>query len=125
MPENKWQEFESSHYRLQDLGRTAVFLIPLKKLRQEIDGTTVEEHLHQFLTKNFGAYGFLSVPSSGVWIGPDQVIMFDESRRYEVAFVGKSRLPFILDELARLAVLIGEKCIYFAAGQYVCLVWPR
>ncbi len=129
MVENIWQQFESpdSNYHLQDLGRPAVFLIPLTKLQWKVDGVACGEHIQQFLTATFGACSFRSspVPSSGIWIGPGQKIELDESLRYEVSFAGKDRIPLLLEELARIAILIEEKCIYFAAGQYACLIHPR
>lgn len=125
MVENKWLEFESPRYRLQDLGRPAVFLIPLSKLRQEIDGVTIEERLRRFLTANFAAYSATEIPSFGVWLGSGREIVFDESRQYKVSFVGKDRIRLLLEKLRDIAVLAGEECIYFEAGQYACLIWPR
>ena len=123
--ENKWLEFESPSYRLQDLGRPAVFLVPIKKLQLEIRGVTLEERLRRFLTKNFSAYSATSIPSFGVWLDSGREIVFDESRQYKVSFAGKERIRLLLKELRDIAVLAGEECIYFEAGQYACLIWPR
>lgn len=125
MPENKWSEFESPNYHLQDLGRPAVFLIPVKKFELEIDGVPLKEHLHGFLSEHFTAYTASLIPSLGVWKGPGDVPVFDESWEYKVSFEGKDRIPFLMGELARIAALIGEECIYFEAGQYACLIHPR
>jgi hypothetical protein len=129
MAENIWEKFETpnSSYHLQDLGRTAVFLIPLRKLHWTIDGVPCGEHVQRFLAATFGGYNHppTLVPRSGGWVGPDEKVEFDESLRYEVAFVGKDRIPYLMEELSRIAVLIDEKCIFFMAGQYACTIHPR
>ena len=107
------------------MGRPAVFLIPLKKLQQEHDGASIEDRLHRFLITNFGAYTTSSIPSYGVWKDLDQKVVLDESREYKVSFRGKKYIPLLIDELAYIAVLTGEECIYLEAGQYASLVYPR
>jgi hypothetical protein len=52
-------------------------------------------------------------------------MVLDESRQYAVSFKGKDRIPLLLEELAHIATLAGEECIYFEAGQYACLVYPH
>ena len=124
MANNKWREFDGPHYRLRDLGRPAIFLIPLKKLRQKHDGVLIEDRLHRFLIANFGAFTTSSIPSFGVWKEPDQKAVVDESRQYKVSFAGKKHIPLLIEELAQIAALTEEDCIYLETGQYACLVYP-
>jgi hypothetical protein len=124
MSENKWQEFQSPEWRLQDLGRPAVFIIPLKALWVRTGEGSIEDELNRFLFANFTAFTSMSIPSFGVWSGPGQTPVFDESRMYEVSFKGKERIPLLVTELARIARLTGEECIYLKAGQYACLIHP-
>lgn len=125
MSDNKWSEFESPAYRLQDLGRPAVFIIPVRALVQRIDGETLAENLNRFLTDNFGAYTIIDIPSFGIWRGPGGVLITDKSRIYEVSFKGKENIPLLIKKLVRIAEFTGEECIYLKAGQYSCLVSPR
>jgi len=122
---SRWDAFRADeHYTLQDLGRPAVFLVPKNKLRIPLNGVSLEEHLHRFLTINFGAYTASTFTSFGFWQDDERRIVYDEVCQYEVSFHGKDRIPILMKELAVLAKLIGENCIYFKAGQYACLIFP-
>lgn len=121
---NVWSEFKSSIYTIEDLGRTAVFLIPASKLKDRGHNppTSIEEVLHQFLTENFGAYHTTLAREAGFWKNGMGQMIYDESVRYEVAFLGKERLPLLLEKIAAIAKIIQEDCIYITVGQYTGLV---
>lgn len=121
---NPWAGLEGEGYRIENLGRPAVFLLPSHKLRTEVDGMTVEERLHQFLTMHFGAFTTTTVPYFGFWRSSSQKLVYDECRQYEVSFVGKERIPELLTLLAWIAKVIEEDCLYVKAGQYSCLLYP-
>lgn len=125
MSDSKWSEFESPDYRLQDLGRPAVFIIPVRALAQPMDGETLADDLNRFLEENFGAYTVFDIPGFGIWKGPGGSFVKDKSQIYEVSFRGKENIPLLIRKLARIAELTGEECIYLKAGQYSCLVSPR
>lgn len=120
MSENKWKEFESKEYRIENLGRPAVFLIPSKK----IEGTALEKELHQFLIKNFGAFTVRSDFDFGFWKS-EGVIINDHCKEYEVSFAGKDRISLLLKKLTEIVSQIGEECIYVKAGQYAAAVYPK
>lgn len=122
--ENKWIGFEGESYHLENLGRPAIFLLPVKKLRKKLKGVSVELLIHRFLIAKFGSYTSSTIPSFGVWKNAKKAIISDECRQYEVSFVGKERIPILVQKLAEIAGRIGEDCIYFKAGQYSCLVYP-
>ncbi len=123
--ENKWQGLEGKGYRLENLGRPGIFLLPVWKLRAyRIKNTIVEKHLHRFLIDQFGAYTSSTIPSFGVWKNTKKAIVSDECRQYEVSFQGKERIPLLAGKLAEIARIIGEDCVYLKAGQYSCLVYP-
>lgn len=119
----KWDDFESPNYKIRDLGRPAIFLIPEIKLRNTIDETSVEKAIETFLLENFGAFTTTSIPSFGVWVNETK-IHYDECKRYEVSFVGKEKIAILLDFLAKIAIATDEICLYFCAGQYACLLYP-
>ncbi len=121
---NKWKSFDGENYRIEDLGRPAIFLLPKKKLKRKVGDITVEEDLHKFLVKHFGAYTSSTIPSFGFWRNAKKATIFDECREYEVSFMGKERIPVLLKKLAQIAVIIKEKCIYIKAGQYSGLIYP-
>lgn len=122
---NKWQEFLSDDYQLMDLGRPAIFLIPTNKLNLRIGDQSVKENLHQFLIHNFGAYTASEIPNFGFWKDIQMATISDQCSGYEVSFVGKDKIPTLLKKLAEIASIIEEECIYFGAGQYRCLIYPR
>jgi len=123
---SKWKDFVGKRYTLEDLGRPAIFLLPIKKLSQKLEcGTTVEADLHRFLVQNFGAYTSATIPSFGFWKTVDRAIISDECREYEVSFFGKTKIPVLIKKLAEIAEFIKEECIYLKAGQYTCLVYPK
>lgn len=123
--ENKWSGLEGKGYKIEDLGRPAIFLIPVKKLDIEILGRTVEYRLRQFLIEKFGAFTASRIPSFGFWKNTEHAAISDECAIYEVSFVGKDKIPVLLRKLAEIAKDIDEECVYFKAGQYSCLVYPE
>ena len=121
--QDRWQDFAGLGYRLQDLGRPAVFFIPTKKLGTMRRGKSVEDRLHAFLQKKYGAFTTSSAPYFGAW-HDGQKIAHDECRLYEVSFVGPKRIKTLIKELAKIARIIKEDCIYFKAGEDTCLIYP-
>ncbi len=122
---SKWDEFASSEYEIVDLGRPAIFLIPSDKLQIMAGKLTVEEDLHRFIDENFGAHTDSIVPHFGIWRDKDRKIIFDKCTKFEVSFLGKDKIALLLRKLAQIAKLIAEECLYFKAGQYACLVYPK
>ncbi|TSC83266.1 MAG: hypothetical protein G01um101419_96 [Parcubacteria group bacterium Gr01-1014_19] len=122
--ENKWRGLEGRGYRLENLGRPAIFLLPVWKLKAKLGKTTIEQNLHRFLISQFGAYTSTTIPSFGVWKNTRKAVVSDECRQYEVSFNGKERIPLLAGKLAEISKLIGEDCVYLKAGQYSCLVYP-
>lgn len=124
--ENKWAGLDKGQgYRVVNFGRPAVFLIPSHKLQTLADGVKVQDRLHGFLTERFGAFTTTTVPYFGYWRSESGQTHYDECRQYEVAFEGKYRIPELLTELAQVARLIGEECLYVKAGQYAALLYPE
>ena len=123
---NAWQSLQGDGYLLEDLGRPAVFLLPSYKLKKlTASGKSAEEDLHTFIKEHFGSFTTTLVPYFGFWKTDDLRLEYDECRLYEISFLGKNRIPALLKKLAEIATLIGEECIYFKAGQYACLVYPK
>ncbi|QQS22707.1 PadR family transcriptional regulator [bacterium] len=122
---NIWTPFQGEGYQLVDLGRAAQFLLPSHKLQTELGESTVEKDLERFMFDNFGAFSATTLPTAGFWRNNQQKIVYDECRRYEVSFVGKQKIPVLLKKLADIAKHIKEDCIYFQAGQYNCLIFPK
>ena len=122
---NRWIGFEDDAYEIMDLGRPAVFLVPSTKLKCPMGKKTVEVALHEFLMDNFGAFTTTVVPYYGFWRADGERVDHDECRRYEVSFVGKHRIADLMRFIAQVASATNEICIYFKAGQYTCLIYPR
>ncbi|PJA45473.1 hypothetical protein CO174_03135 [Candidatus Uhrbacteria bacterium CG_4_9_14_3_um_filter_50_9] len=123
--EDKWDGLDGPSYTLTNLGRPAVFLIPSHKLRTPMGEDTVEHYLHDYLMEHYGAFTTTTVPYFGFWRNGRGKVDYDECRRYEVSFVGKERIPELLEVLAKICEVIGEDCFYIKAGQYTSLMYPR
>ena len=121
---SKWAEFTSDAYQIVDLGRPAVFFIPAPKLECTMGDVTVREAIAEFLMEEFGAFTTTLLPQFGVWMDRGQKVHYDECCRYEVSFVGKENIPKLLEFLAQVARATDEICLYVAAGQYTCLLYP-
>ncbi len=122
---SKWDGLGGPSFRFEDLGRPAVFLIPVLKLTKRIGDKSAAQYLDDFLTQNFGAFTRMIIPNFGVWVGGKGTIVYDECALYEVSFVGKEKITLLAGLLAELSRAIGEECIYFKAGQYASLIYPQ
>lgn len=121
-----WEGLEGPSYRIENLGRPAVFLIPSHKLRTPMaSGKTAEEDLHAFLSERFGAFTTNPVSETGFWRNAQQRLVYDECRRYKVSFVGKERIPELFAKLSEICAAIDEDCLYVEAGQYSGLLYPK
>ena len=121
---SKWDGFHSPNYTIVDLGRPAVFHIPTTKLSCAMGNTSVEEAIKSFLMEHFTAFSATTPPNFGVWMDETEKIHYDECRRYEVSFVGKEKIPKLLEFLTDVALATNEICLYVSAGQYTCLLYP-
>lgn len=110
-----------ANYRLESLGRPALFYIPEEKLDENPD---IQRKIHNFLTDRFGGYTNPTGDVKGYWKEGHQIIR-DRSRQYRVAFVGKERIPELAGFLSDLAIEMKEKCIYLETGEDAQLVWPN
>jgi hypothetical protein len=106
---SKWANFSRNpHYRLVDLGRPLVFLIPEKKLKKRIGNQTVEIYLQKFLSERFGAFTSSIVANFGIWVNDCNIAHKDRCRIYEVSFNGKNKIPILLQKLAEIAKATDE-----------------
>jgi hypothetical protein len=123
---NPWKGLDKGPgYRVENLGRPAVFFIPSYKLRKYTIGEeTVEEHLHAFLAERFSAFTTTTAPFAGYWKDAKHRLVADESRMYKVSFVGKDRIPELFAKLGEICTVIEEDCLYVEAGQYAGLLYP-
>lgn len=121
----KWKSLTHKKYKIINLGRPAIFLLPSHKLQRKFKNTTIENDLHEFLMKNYSAFHYSPLSSSGFYIDGNSQVIYDECRKYEVSFMGKEKIPILMEKLAMIAKLINEDCIYFKAGQYTCLIYPK
>ena len=119
MVKNKWSEFESEYiYIIEDLGRPAVFLLPTLSV-------SLKRELEKFITENFRGFTCFSGTSYGIYKDGFEIVHYDRCDLYEISFAEKEKMPNLLKKLAEIAKIIGEKCVYFKAGQYSCLVYPK
>lgn len=119
-PEDPWAQFCGSDYVLRNLGRPAVFFVPVRNFTRD-----ARDELERLLAETFGAFTFDDVPNHGMWRNAEGVLLEDRSVKYTVSFVGKERIPLLVRILVNLARLLGEESIYLEAGQYACEVVPK
>ena len=117
--ENPWAQFGGSDYTIRNLGRPAVFFIPVRNFTRE-----ARDELERVLAEEFGAFSFDDVPNHGMWRDGAGRLVEDRSVKYTVSFAGKERIPLLIRILVNLARLLGEESIYLEAGQYACEVVP-
>ncbi len=124
--ENKWDGLTDGTFEFVDLGREAEFVLPVTKLGLKFQGISVEEMVHDFLVRNFSkAFTVMKMESFGVWMNGRLILEYDESKLYKVAFLGKELIAKLGGFLAQIAVKTNEECIYFKAGQYSSLIYPK
>jgi hypothetical protein len=73
---------------------------------------------------HFDGYTCAELPSFGVWKDGAK-LYYDRCKLYEVSFKGKEQIPEFIKKLTDLCVAMGERAIYFKAGQYSCLIKPK
>lgn len=114
--------------RIEDLGRSARFLIPSVKVyntRFSKSRQSVAKTIHNFLMQTFG--GYTSQGSNIFGYFKMEFAEYDELREYRVAFKEddkKTKVPLLQEFLARLAEDIQEACIYLECGEDAMLVYP-
>lgn len=113
---------QGKNYKLQSLGRMAVFYIPSKKAREKNCDTEIRD----FLLKEFGACTATLGNFCGWWKSDESGEMhYDEHIEFKVAFVGKERIPILASFLAKVAKELNEECIYLETGEDAWLVYPE
>jgi hypothetical protein len=113
-------------FRLDPLGRMAVFLLPSLKLKQKKLGKSFEEVVHHFLLKNFEGYTASAGNIFGFWRDAKTGREFyGEHKEYKVSFRGRDRVAMLQEFLSQLAGELGEDCIYLEYGEDAWLVYAR
>ena len=113
-------------FRVEALGRIAVFLLPSLKLKQKKRGKPHDEIVHHFLMKHFAGYTASAGNIFGFW-RDDQTgrEYYGEHKEYKVSFRGRDRVEMLQDFLSELAGELHEDCIYLEYGEDAWLVYAR
>lgn len=111
-------------FRLDPLGRMAVFLLPSLKLKQRRRrGRSYEEVVHHFLLKHFGGYTASAGNIFGFWRDDETGReYYGEHREYKVSFRGRERVAMLQHFLSKLARELAEDTIYLEYGEDAWLV---
>lgn len=111
-------------FRIDSLGRMAVFLLPSLKLKRKKQGRNVEEIVHQFLLEHFDGYTASAGNIFGFWRDPkSRREFYGEHKEYKVSFRGRDRVAMLQEFLSRLARELDEDCIYLEYGEDAWLVY--
>jgi hypothetical protein len=113
-------------FRVEPLGRMAVFLLPSLKLKQKRLGQSFEEIVHHFLMKHFAGYTASAGNIFGFW--RDDTThreYYGEHKEYKVSFRGRNRVEMLQKFLSQLAGELREDCIYLEYGEDAWLVYAR
>ncbi len=117
---------EKQTFRIESLGRMAVFLLPSLKLKQKKRGKPHDESVHHFLMKHFAGYTASAGNIFGFWrdeqTGREY---YGEHKEYKVSFRGRDRVEMLQNFLSQLARELGEDCIYLEYGEDAWLVYAR
>jgi len=113
-------------FRVESLGRMAVFLLPSLKLKQKKRGKPHDELVHHFLMKHFAGYTASAGNIFGFWrdeqTGREY---YGEHKEYKVSFRGRDRVEMLQRFLSQLAKELDEDCIYLEYGEDAWLVYAR
>ena len=113
-------------FRLDALGRMAVFLLPSLKLKQKKLGRSFEEIVHHFLMKHFDGYTASAGNIFGFWRDAKTGREFyGEHKEYKVSFRGRDRVAMLQRFLSQLAGELGEDSIYLEYGEDAWLVYAK
>jgi hypothetical protein len=116
----------AASFRIEALGRMAVFLLPSLKLKQKKRGRSFEEIVHHFLMEHFAGYTASAGNIFGFW--RDEAThreYYGEHKEYKVSFRGRNRVEMLQKFLSRLASDLEEDCIYLEYGEDAWLVYAR
>ena len=113
-------------FRVESLGRMAVFLLPSLKLKQKKRGRTYEQTVHLFLMKHFAGYTATAGNIFGFWrddkTGREY---YGEHKEYKVSFRGRDRVAMMQKFLSELARELDEDSIYLEYGEDAWLVYSK
>jgi hypothetical protein len=117
---------KKTSFRVESLGRMAVFLLPSLKLKQKKRGRAHDETVHDFLMKHFAGYTASAGNIFGYWhdeqTGHEY---YGEHKEYKVSFREPDRVQMLQQFLSRLAKELEEDCIYLEHGEDAWLVYSR
>jgi hypothetical protein len=118
------QNSRAQPFRVEPLGRMAVFLLPSLKLKQKKLGKNYEEVVHHFLMKHFAGYTASAGNIFGFWRDEKtQREQYGEHKEYKVSFRGRNRVAMLQKFLSELAGELGEDSIYLEYGEDAWLVY--
>lgn len=120
----KTRKSAAKTFRLEPLGRMAVFLLPSLKLKQKKLGKSYEEVVHHFLMKNFAGYTASAGNIFGFWRDEQtRREYYGEHKEYKVSFRGRDRVAMLQRFISRLAGELSEDSIYLEYGEDAWLVF--
>lgn len=114
-------------HKIIPLGNEVQFLLPSLKLRErDLMNVSPVDQLEKFLVANYAAFTAHTGNIEGNWKDESGKEIVGEHRLYSVAFDvnDQQRFDLLMDYLAKLAVQLGERCIYYAIGRPAFLVYP-
>ena len=108
-----------------DLGRMAIFFVPVTKLKEFVSTTqTHEQAIDEALIQRFQGFTKMKMPWEGHYqMGSD--VVQDEHVRYEVSFKGKEKVKEFVEFLKTVCRNLGEDSIYLTMGKNSFLIKPR
>jgi len=108
----------------ESLGRVAVALLPIEKLKLKSPrGTPFEREIHDFLVTNFNGYTVSSGNISGHWKDDTGHDHYGEHRQYKVALAAEESIRSFEVFLAEIAAEMREECIYMEIGREIFLIY--
>lgn len=78
----------------------------------------------EFLCSEYGGATHVTARIIGTWIDEKGLVHSDRHVEFEASFLGKERIPRLMQFLAGLAHEVKEKCIYLKLGQYTRAIYP-
>lgn len=115
----------TNFYRVEPLGRPAVFLIPNDLMEQKVDGDhTCRKEVEEYMATTFGGFTDEGSYHNGFWRNANGKSYTGKYQKNREAFIGKEHIHGLAGFLSFIAGKLGEESIYLETGEDAWLIYP-
>lgn len=113
-------------YRVESVGRDAVFYLPSDLMGMEIEsGIRCRQMVEDFLEQEYGGFTDEGNNHNGFWKNAQGTRFYERYQKYRVAFTGPERIPKLESFLSYIAKGLNEESIFISTGEDSWLLYPE